>query len=170
MIDWLGRRALGVIFVIAFVTAERASAQTCVEDQYGRIFCGRLVDPNRGAPRYQEPSERDYGRPPVREQEQPPERDYAPPPREYGQPPAREYGPPPSRESGPPPGRDFTPPAPPPQERQQSREPNRDNFGRPPPRDETRYQPPVRGRNGEWFCPQRNDTIQDGLCKPYIGR
>ena len=71
----------------------------------------------------------------------------------YGPPPGRYYGPPPERYYGPP--RDEGPVL-------------RFDFGGG--RDDRRYAPPVRGRNGSRSCPQRNYTIQDGLCKPYTGR
>jgi hypothetical protein len=74
--------------------------------------------------------------------EPPPDRYYAPPPR-------REYGPPPDRGGG-----DL----------------NLNNLGRLLKKDEPRYRPPVRGRNGQLACQQRGYTIQDGLCKPYTGR
>lgn len=37
-------------------------------------------------------------------------------------------------------------------------------------RDDRRYAPPVRGRDGRLSCAQRGYTVQDGLCKPYTGR
>lgn len=76
----------------------------------------------------------------------------------------------------PPPG--YYPPPPPP--RYYYEEPPRRYYGPPPDegtifqfnfggRDERRYAPPVRGRDGKPYCPQRGYTIQDGLCKPYRG-
>lgn len=66
-----------------------------------------------------------------------------PPPRYYDEPPRRYYGPPPDE------GSSF-----------------QFNFGS---REERRYAPPVRGRDGRLICAQRGYTIQDGLCKPYRG-
>jgi hypothetical protein len=137
---WL-REIAALALIIAGHSGHQASAQgnaqVCVEDQYGRIVCGRPVDPNRvdlnrGAPRYQDPpaqryygppareigpppAERDYGPPPTRESAAPPARDYPPPP------PGRQYRPSPERSDGPPPGREYAPPSP--FERDQGRDP-----------------------------------------------
>ena len=114
---WLGGMAAAAL--IAAFSGHPAAAQVCVEDQYGQVVCGRPVDPsrldpNRGAPRYQEapPAERYYGPPPTRESAAPPARDFGPPSgREFGPPqPDRDYGPPPGRESAVPPSRDRAPP------------------------------------------------------------
>ena len=81
--DWLG--GMTAMALIAGFSAHPASAQVCVEDQYGQVVCGRPVDPsrldpnrvepNRGAPRYQEPpAKRYYGPPPARESAAPPAR------------------------------------------------------------------------------------------------
>jgi hypothetical protein len=139
-------------------------AQVCVEDQSGRVVCGRQVDPNRvdpnrvdpnrgGGPRYQQPA---------------PQRSYGPPARDSG-PPDGDDGPPPNRESeyGPPPRREYAPPPPPGWD--QGGDFNRRNAGRPFRDDEPRYQPPARGPNGQWVC-QRGFALQDGLCRPYVGR
>jgi hypothetical protein len=190
---WL--RGMAVLMLAGF-SAQPASAQVCVEDQYGQVVCGRPVDPNRvepnrGAPRYQDPPpERNYRTPPGRESAAPPARDYRPPSsREFGPPPPeRDYGPPPDRESAAPPPRDYAPPprreyrptperdygpppnresAPPPPERDPGREPR--NLGRLYQNNEPRYPPPIPGPNGQLSCP-RDFSIQDGLCKPYIRR
>ena len=193
--SWLG--GMAALVLIAGFPGQRASAQVCVEDQYGRVVCGRQVDPNRAAPgrvepnrnapRYQDaPPERYYGPPPGRESAAPPPRDYAPPSnRDYGPAPERDYGPPSGRESAAPPARDYAPPP-----RREYRGPPERDYGPPPERDprnsdprnsdprnlgrlyqdnEPRYQPPMRGPNGQWSCP-RDFAIQDGLCKPYIRR
>ena len=120
---WLvgGPGGIVALMLAAGLSANQANAQVvaqvCVEDQYGRVVCGRQVnpnraDPNRDAPRYQNPPpERDYGPPPSRELAAPPPRDRVPPNRDYGPPAERDYGPPPGRESAaPPPRRDFPPP------------------------------------------------------------
>jgi hypothetical protein len=140
------------------------------------VYCGRPVDSNRGAPRYQESpaAQRGYEPPPEREPGPPRGRDYAPPPargapsvRDYPQQlPNRDYPPPRGRDYEPPPGRDFAPPP----EREGRGGFNPNTPGRPVRENEARFQPPIRGRDGEPFCPRRDDTIQDGLCKPYIGR
>ena len=199
---WLvgGPGGIGALMLAAGLSANQANAQVvaqvCVEDQYGRVVCGRQVnpnraDPNRDAPRYQNPPpERDYGPPPSRESAAPPPRDRVPPNRDYGPPAERDYGPPPGRESAaPPPRRDFPPPPrrdyrppeereygpppgretmpPPPAERDQGGDPR--EFARPYPDNGPRFQRPMRGPNGEPVCP-RDFAVQDGLCKPYIRR
>jgi hypothetical protein len=175
---WLG--GMSALVLLAGLSAEPAGAQVCVEDQYGRVVCGRPVnpnrqEPNRAAPRYQEPApERYYGPPAGRESAAPPPRDYgAPPGREFGPEPERDFAPPPRRDARPVPERDFAPPPgresgpPPPLERDPGRDPR--NLGRLYPNDEPRYQPPIAGPNGQLLCP-RDFSIQDGLCKPYIRR
>jgi hypothetical protein len=170
---------MAAVTLIAGFSGQPASAQVCVEDQYGQVVCGRQVDPNRvepnrGAPRYQDrPADRYYGPPPGRESAAPPARDRGPPSsREFGPPPPeRDYGPPPGRESAAPPARDYGPPpsresAPPP-ERDTGREPR--NLGRLYQDNEPRYPPPIPGPNGQLGCP-RDFSIQDGFCKPYIRR
>jgi len=192
---WLGGMAAAAL--IAAFSGNPAAAQVCVEDQYGQVVCGRpvdpsRVDPNRGAPRYQEapPAERYYGPPPARESAAPPARDFGPPSgREFGPPqPDRDYGPPPGRESAVPPSRDRAPPprrefrpapserdyrpppgresAPPP-EREIGREPR--NLGRVYQDNEPRYPLPLPGPNGQLSCP-RDLALQDGFCKPYVRR
>lgn len=81
--------------------------------------------------------------------------------------PERYNRPPPDRYYGPPPGY-YEPPPP---RRYHGRPPDdgmvlQFNFGG---RNEPRYRPPVRGRDGKPTCEQRGYTIQDGLCKPYRG-
>ena len=190
---WLG--GMTAVALIAGFSSHPASAQVCVEDQYGQVVCGRPVDPNRvepnrGAPRYQEqPAERYYGPPPARESATPPARNFGlPPSREFGPPlPERDYGPPPGRESAAPPAgdraqpprrefrpgpeRDYGPPpgresAPPPQ-REPGREPR--NLGRLYQDNEPRYPAPIPGPNGQLSCP-RDLALQDGFCTPYIRR
>jgi hypothetical protein len=194
---WLVRCPGGIVaLMLAAGLSAHSSAQVCVEDQYGRVVCGRQVnpnraDPNREAPRYQNPPpERDYGPPPSRESAAPPPRDRtAPPPRDYGPPAERDYGPPPGRESATPPRRDFPPPprrdfrppdqreyapppgretmSPPPAERDQGGDPR--DFARPYQDNGPRFQRPMRGPNGEPVCP-RDFAVQDGFCTPYIRR
>ena len=133
---WLG--GMTAVALIAGFSSHPASAQVCVEDQYGQVVCGRPVDPgdpnrvepNRGAPRYQEPpAERYYGPPPARKSAAPPARNFGPRPaansaphrpsvttgrrpdgsprrrrpRDRAPPPRREYRPAPERDYGPPP-------------------------------------------------------------------
>ena len=197
---WLVRCPGGIVALMlaAGLSAHGASAQVigqvCVEDQYGRVVCGRQVnpnraDPNREAPRYQNPPERDYGPPPPREfsgaataRPRPtPSRLRAacrarlraaagprvatPPQRDFPPPPRRDYRPPDEREYGPPPGRETM--SPPPGERDQSGDPR--EFARPYQENGPRFQRPMRGPNGEPVCP-RDFAVQDGLCKPYIRR
>ena len=155
-IAWLaGSAALALISNLsAHHASAQINAQVCVEDQYGRIVCGRQVDPNRvdlnrGAPRYQNPpGPPNYGPPRGRETAAPPDREFGPPPAERG------YGPPPAHESAAPPARDFPPPPP-------GREYRPERGGGPPPGREYGPPPPLErdpGRDPRNVDPRNPDS------------